>query len=129
MKKKRIKVSSAKAKGRNLQKIVAQKIGELLDLEWGYSDDKLIQPRIMGQKGVDIVLRGMARENFKYDVECKSSEKWNLPKTIRQAKKNTGEGRKWLVVLKKKEFKNPVVVLDMNEFFYLLKQLRRYMGL
>jgi hypothetical protein len=118
----RIKVSSAKAKGRALQKLICRKISDLLDIEWGPEDDKLIQSRPMGQSGTDVILRGEARDRFKFDIECKSTQQWNLPATIKQAKSNTGKGRQWLVVLKRKEIKSPVVVLDCDYFFELLKE-------
>lgn len=124
-KKKRIKVASAKAKGRNLQKWVCEKIGKLLNLDWGYEDEKLIQPRIMGQAGVDIVLRGEALEKFPFSVECKSSEIWGVPGYIKQAKDNIKPNTTWLLILKRKEFKDPVVVLDANEFFKLLERVNK----
>lgn len=119
---KRIKVSSAKAKARWLQNWVCNKISELLDIPWGYEDEKLIQPRIMGQKGVDVILRGKAFDEFPYDIECKSSETWSIPAAIRQARNNTKEGRNWMLFMKRKEFQNPVVIMDANVFFNLLKK-------
>ena len=120
-KKKRITIASAKDKGRNLQKWVCKKISELLNIEYGYEDEKLIQPRLMGQSGTDVVLHQEALKRFPYSVECKSCEAWSLPSFIRQAKKNTKENTDWLLVLKRKEFKNPVVVIDANRFFQILE--------
>ena len=120
-KKNRITRASANSKARWLQNRVCELISRLLNLPWGYEDDKLIQPRIMGQKGVDIILRGEAYERFTFDSECKNCETWSVPAAIRQAKNNTKEGRNWLVFMKKKEFKNPVVILDAYIFFDLLK--------
>jgi len=117
----RIKVQSAKAKGRNLQQLVCKKISELTGIAWGSEDDKLIQSRPMGQTGTDVILRGDALYYFPFSVECKSTESWALPATIRQIKRNQVSGTDWLVVLKKKEFQRPVVVLDMDVFFKILK--------
>jgi L-lactate utilization protein LutC len=110
-----MKTSSAKAKGRELQKWVCQQISKITGLDWGYEDEKLIQPRIMGQKGKDVVLRGEALK-FKFDVECKRTEKFNLYEAIEQAKSNTEEGRFWMVVHKKNRYE-PIVVLDAKDFF------------
>jgi len=120
--KRRITVQSAKAKGRNLQKLVCKKISELLNIPWGYDDDMLIQPRIMGQSGVDVILRREALEKFPYSIECKSSQRINLLDTIKQVKNNQKKGTDWLLVLKKKELKTPIVCLDMNTFFDLINK-------
>ena len=58
--KRRIKPSSAKAKGRSLQQWVCQKISDLLGIEWG--KDELIASREMGQSGTDIRLLGGPEE-------------------------------------------------------------------
>lgn len=115
-----ISVKSRKAKARNLQKWVANKIGQLLDLEVG--KDCLIESREMGQSGVDIKLYGEALEKFPFSIECKSCETWSVPAFIRQAKSNIKKGTDWLLVIKRKEFKNPVVILDANTFFNILSE-------
>ena len=112
-----IKVSSRKAKGRNLQQWVCKRISDILGIPWGAEDDKEIQSRPMGQSGTDVILRGKARELFEFDVECKSQETWKMNEFIEQAKSNSS--RNWLLVLKKKN-KKPVVVLDASVFFSLM---------
>ena len=111
---------SAKAKGRRFQWEVAEKIGDLLNLPVGY--DEVIAPREMGQKGVDVKLIGEALAKFPYDVECKNAEVWQVPTWITQARNNTKEGRQWLVCARKNRFK-PIVILDMEHFFEILKRL------
>ena len=64
-----MKTSSCKAKGRQLQDWVAQKISELLNIPCG--KDEAICGREMGQDGVDIRLIGEARVRFPFSVECK----------------------------------------------------------
>lgn len=118
----RIKTSSAKSKGRNLQKWACKEISKVTNISWGYEDDKLIQPRLMGQSGVDVVLRGRAEFLFPFDVECKSCEAWSVPSFIRQAKKNKKKNRDWLLILKRKEFQSPIVVMDANVFFKIIKE-------
>jgi len=117
-----IKISSAKAKGRNLQYWVCKKISSLLNIEYNQQDDTCeIHSREMGQHGCDIVLRGKARELFQFDVECKSSQKWDVFNAIKQAKSNTQKNRNWLCVFKRKEI-SPVIMLDADVFFSILKK-------
>ena len=111
-----IKNSSAKAKGRELQKWVCSVISKCLKIPWGYEDEKLIQPRILGQSGTDVVLRGEAKKSCMFDIECKATESLRLYEDIEQAKKNTEKGRQWLIV-HKRSYKNPIVVLDAEFFF------------
>lgn len=111
-----MKTSSAKSKGRNLQKWVCAAISESIGIDWGYEDDMLIQPRLMGQKGTDVVLRGEAKDKCIFDVECKATESVTLYQDIQQAMNNTQEGRQWMVVHKKNR-KKPIVVLDAEYFF------------
>jgi hypothetical protein len=124
MKKKPIKISSGKAKGRRLQNWVCQKISDITGIPWGYEDNKLIQPRIMGQSGVDVVLRDAAQKAFPFSIECKSSETWNIPAAIRQARINKKEDTNWLLVMKRKEFQNPVVILDAEMFFTIYSAMK-----
>jgi hypothetical protein len=118
-----ISISSRKAKGRNLQKWTCEKISTLSNIPYGYEDNKLIQPRIMGQKGVDVILRGKAKEKFPFSIECKSAQQWNILAAIRQAKKNKIDGTDWLLVLKRKEIKSPVVVIDADVFFKIMEKV------
>lgn len=110
--------ASRKAKGQNLQKLVAAKIGALLGLEWG--KDKLIAPRPSGQSGTDIILIGEAEERFPFSIECKFCESWAVPKWIEQAKANEKDGTYWMLVAKRSR-KNPVVIMDFDDFFAILK--------
>ena len=118
MAKKRIKTSSAKAKGRNLQKWTCQKISELLGIPWG--KDELIASREMGQSGTDVRLVEEAQERFPFSVECKYQETWSVPSWIKQAKENQKEGTDWLLIMRKNH-KEPVVVMDGERFFEILK--------
>lgn len=122
MKKKRISVRSAKAKGRNLQKWVAKKIADLTGFEFEEEDDALISTRQMGQHGVDVILRREALKSFPFSIECKSSQQWSLPAAIKQSKQNTKKNTDWLLVLKRKELKTPVVVIDANIFFNIISE-------
>ena len=118
-----MKTSSCKAKGRNFQKWVAQKVSELLHIPWGYEDDKDIQPRLMGQKGSDVVLRGSAREIFPFDIECKATETFHIYADIAQAQVNTAPGRNWLLFHKKNR-SLPIVIMNAELFFKILASTR-----
>lgn len=114
---KKIKVSSAKGKGRNLQKLICEKISKITGFPYNQQDDDcLIHSREMGQAGVDIILRGAAKIMFPFAIECKSTEQLNLVETIKQAKNNTEKGIDWLIVHKRKAIKNPVVIMNWNTF-------------
>ncbi len=119
--KKRISTSSAKAKGRELQKWTAQKISELLGLPWG--KDELIASREGAQSGTDVRLVGEAKMLFPWSVECKHQETWSLPAWIQQAKDNQEPGTDWLLVARKNRMK-PIVVMDAERFFALLGERR-----
>jgi hypothetical protein len=100
---------------------MCQKIADLLALPWG--KDEMIASREMGQPGTDVRLIGEAKERFPFSVECKNQEVWSVPAWIEQAKSNQAPGTDWLLVLKKNRIP-PVVIMDAERFFTLLKRLR-----
>lgn len=108
-----ISVRSRKAKGRDLQKYVAQRISDMTGIPCG--KDELIESREMGQSGKDIKLIGPAKDVFEFDIECKNVESFSIYKTMEQAIANTDEGRSWLIVWKKNGIK-PVAILDFEKF-------------
>jgi len=123
-----IKISSRKQKGRNLQKWVCERISSLLRIPYSQDDDNcLIHSREMGQSGVDVILRGEAFANFPFRIECKSSEKLSLSNTIYQAKKNAGDDW-WMIVYKRKNFKNPIVIMDWMDFEGFYKFMVEWMS-
>lgn len=114
---KRIAVSSAKGKGRELQKWVCREISELTGIPYNQQDDDcLIHGREMGQAGVDIILRGAARELFPFSIECKSTEKLSLTTTILQARANTQDGTDWMIVHRNKAVREPIIILTWEAF-------------
>lgn len=115
-------VSSRKAKGRRFQQMIADKIGELLNLPVG--KDEMIASREMGQSGTDIRLIGPAKELFPFAVECKNQESWSIHNWIQQAKDNEDKDTDWLLFCKRNRMK-PVVVMDMDVFFEIIKNLLR----
>lgn len=120
-KKKRILISSAKDKGRRLQKWVCSQISELTRFECGPSgQDYPIESRPMGQSGTDIRMESHVLKAFPFSVECKHQESWSVHSWIEQAKKNELKKTDWLLICKKNN-KEPIVIMDAAKFFILLK--------
>ena len=122
MAKKRIKVASAKAKGRALQQWVAKQISDLTGFYYG--TDQPIESRPMGQSGTDIRLEEQVLKQFPYSVECKAQESWAIHKWIEQAKTNRIPNTTWLLFAKRKR-NRPVVILDAEVFFSILNSKRQ----
>lgn len=117
-----ISIGSRKNKARKLQNWVCQRIAEIFDVEFdNTNDDSQIQSRPMGKNGTDIILRGELKKRFRFDVECKNTEKINIYDAIEQAINNTEPGRNWLVVHKKNR-SEPVVIMDWMAFENLIKK-------
>lgn len=115
-----IKISSGKAKGRQLQQWVCQKIADLFKIKYNQQDDNcLVHSREGGQPGTDIILRGNLYKNLPFDIECKRTEKLKLYQSIEQAKKNTKPERWWMLVHKKNRT-DPIVIISWDAFEYLL---------
>lgn len=110
-----IKTSSAKAKGRNLQKWVREKLIEELNI---HPED--IESRSMGAGGEDLIMARAAREKFPHSIECKNVEKLNVWEAYEQAKANAGNYEP--VVVMKKNHKKPLVVVDAEYFINLFKE-------
>lgn len=120
---KQIKVSSAKAKGRDLQYFVCEQLSEITGCSFNQNDDNsLIQSRPMGQHNKDIILRGEVYDKIPFDIECKAQETLSIPKWVEQAKLNTEENRYMMIVFKKKSMgSKPYVVLEWDGFRHLLE--------
>jgi hypothetical protein len=108
-----MKTQSAKAKGRNLQKWVVEKLIEEYDI---HPED--IKSCSMGAGGEDIVMARAAREKFPFSVECKNVERLNVWEAYEQACANSN-GYEPIVVMKKNR-KKPLVVMDAEEFIRLM---------
>ena len=110
-----MKTSSAKAKGRNLQKWFVSKLVEHLDLN---PDD--LESRPMGSSGEDVIMGVQSREVFPYSVECKNQEKVNVWAAYEQSEANCGKHQPLVVI--KKNHKKPLVVVDAEYFIELHEQ-------
>lgn len=80
-----MRVSSAKSKGRRLQKWVADK---LVNLGRGLEPDD-VRSASMGAPGEDILLSPQARKQFPMSIECKNVEKLSIWAAIEQARSNS----------------------------------------
>jgi hypothetical protein len=120
----RIKIQSAKAKGRTLQYWVCEHISQMIDIPYRQSDDQcLIHSREMGQAGKDIILRGEAKQRFPFSIECKTSEQLDVPGTIEQVKANTDDDEKWIIVHKRKSIPEPIVIMAWDSFQELMEDI------
>lgn len=115
--KQRITVASAKAKGRNLQQLVCERISQTTGLPWG--KDAPIESRPMGQMGVDVRLDKEALAAFPYSVECKAQESWSVPAWVKQAKDNQMPNTDWVLVAKRSR-EDPIVIISIDTFFRLV---------
>lgn len=107
-----MKPSSAKAKGRLLQKWFANLLVEELDV-----DPEDLESRPMGSGGEDIIMGKQTRNIFPYSIECKNQEAVNVWKAYEQATENC-KGYEPLVVIKRNRSK-PLVVMDAEAFVRL----------
>ena len=109
-----MKTSSAKAKGRNLQKKVREILIEKLDV---HPED--IESRSMGAGGEDLIMARAAREKFPYSIECKNQEALNVWKSYEQAESNSGDYEP--IVFIKRNNQKPLVLVDADYFVGLHK--------
>ena len=109
-----MKPQSAKAKGRNLQKWVRERLIEALDI---HPED--IESRSMGAGGEDLIMARAARQRFPHSIECKNVEKLNIWEAYEQSKANCGDYEPIVVI--KKNHKKPLIVVDAEYFIELFK--------
>ena len=98
-----MKVKSAKAKGRNLQNLVRDKLRSIFVDLWTkmprleYDD---IKSQTMGMGGEDIVLSPIAKKLIPYSFECKNTERLNLWRSLKQSQDNC-EDREPVLIIKR----------------------------
>ena len=107
---------SAKNKGAILQKLVRDYILASFPLNtWD------VKSTTMGERGVDVQLSEKAREFFNFNIECKNVERLNLWASWEQACSRPDAPP--LLVVKRNKCK-PLVVMDANDFFNLVRSKR-----
>jgi hypothetical protein len=118
-----MKPKSVKAKGRNLQNLVRDKLRKIFVDEWTKVprlEDDDIKSQTMGMGGEDIVLSPIAKKLIPYSFECKNTEKLNIWGALEQCEDNC-EDRQPVVVFKRNRSKTYAVI----ELDNLLKLIRR----
>jgi hypothetical protein len=112
-----MKIKSAKAKGRNLQNLVRDKLRKIFVDDWTkmpkleYDD---IKSQTMGMGGEDIVLSPIAKKLIPYSFECKNTEKLNLWGSLKQCEDNCEDRQPVLVI--KRNRSEVYVVMKLNNF-------------
>jgi hypothetical protein len=110
----RISVASCKAKARNLQKVVRDKILEAFPT---LSVDD-VRSTGMGQQGADVQLSKVAKDVFPYEVECKSLARVAVYNYYAQAKSH---GSLEPLVVVKQNGSKPLVIVGLDHFMELIK--------
>ena len=113
-----MKSQSAKAKGREGQKEIVQKI---LDAFPDLKPDDVLW-RSMGAAGEDIMLSPAARAHFPFSVEVKRTEKFNAYEALEQAASNTKTNRHDPIVFARKNKTPWIVVMYADDFMDLVKE-------
>lgn len=110
-----MKSKSCKAKARALQNKVQE------DLLTAYPELTVadIQPAIMGQSGIDILLSSRARDLFPYAVECKNQEALNIWDCLKQAEANGLKERMVPLLIFKRNRSEIYVVMKWDDFLNL----------
>lgn len=114
-----MKTSSAKAKGRNLQKYVRDKILNMFPVLT--ADD--VRSTSMGAGGEDILLSSAGRKLLPISIECKSNARHAVYSLYAQATANAGTHEGVLVV--KQNNSKPLAVVDLD---YLLTLISKQNG-
>lgn len=112
-----MKTQSAKAKGRELQKKVAQRIREIHD---SFRTDD-VRSTSMGAGGEDVQLSPAVRDKIDISVECKSYATFSVYKHYDQAKGHRDTAEPVLVV--KANYRKPLAIVDMDHYFDLWSEL------
>ena len=121
-KRKPIKTSSRKAKGRRLQDSIGKCIARVLGLEFG--SDKDVRPAIMGESGSDIRFSPLARSRWDFcNVECKYQESLSIWKALKQAEEH-GDSKP--ILFFRRNNSKTYAVLEVNDFFDLMEELFEY---
>ena len=119
----KIKPRSAKNKGMEWQKEVCAIISQITGIEYNQQDDNcLIHSRESGLNGVDVILRGEAKNKFPFCVECKNENKISLPEWTRQAENNCDDLNNWILFVKSPVLPaRKVVVIPLDRFIGIMK--------
>lgn len=112
-----MKTSSAKNKGRNLQKKLREKLLEAFS-ELAEAD---IYSRPMGSSGSDLILSQRARERLSMAFECKNQERINLWESWKQCVSNAEKEELSPVLVVKRNHSPILVITDIDTFLEKIK--------
>jgi hypothetical protein len=118
-----MKIKSAKAKGRNLQNLVRDKLRKIFVDNWKkvpkleYDD---IKSQTMGMGGEDIVLSPTAKKLIPYSFECKNTERLNLWGSLKQCEDNC-EGREPVLIIKRNR-SEVYAVIKFDNFLQIIRE-------
>lgn len=108
---------SAKAKGRNLQNLLRDK----LRVAFPSLEEDDVKSQTMGMSGEDIILSPAARRKIPYSFECKNVERLQFWATVEQCESNCKEGITPAIVVKKNR-KKPMVAIPLDVFIEMIKE-------
>lgn len=114
-----MKTSSAKAKGRRLQKAVATLIAANFSLP--ESDIKSLP---MGSQGCDVWLSEKAREKFPFAIECKNVEKLNVWESFEQAKMHAVKENLAPLLVFSRNRSDILVCLTLTDLLKVMSELK-----
>lgn len=106
---------SRKSKGAKFQ----NDIRDLLLEKFSQLEDDDIRTASSGVPGVDLLLSPAAQKLFPFACEAKRTEKLSVPQWWEQAKANSTERLKPLIITKQNR-KEPLVILSLSDFLSLL---------
>lgn len=116
-----MKTSSAKAKGRDLQKAVVRIIRETFP----WLTERDVQSTSMGSNGADVKLSEAAFKEVPFAIECKNIAAFVGYTYLDQAEDHAdAEGGIPLAVVKANG-RSPVVILDLEYFMEILQHTER----
>lgn len=117
-----MKPQSAKAKGRELQKFLAELI--VLSFKGLESDDVVSRP--MGSSGIDLLMSPEAQRVFPISIESKNTKTKPGPSALEQAKYNVYPGTFPAVVWKppRKSMIDSLVTMRFEDLIELVKKVR-----
>tara|TARA_Y100000031_G_scaffold128233_1_gene146440 strand:- start:124 stop:459 length:336 start_codon:yes stop_codon:yes gene_type:complete len=111
-----MKQISRRRKGRRLQNLVRTKILETFDI-LRPTDVSIAKT---GENGADIKLSKIAKRILPYQFECKYQERLaTLHRWFSQSKKH---GRMEPILVVKMNDKKPLLVMDLDHFFQIVKE-------
>ena len=118
-----MKIKSAKAKGRNLQNLVRDKLRSIFvgKVFWNQTiEEDDIKSQTMGMSGEDIVLYPSAKKVIPYSFECKNTERLNLWKSLEQCESNC-EDREPVLVIKRNR-SDVYAIIKFDKFLNLIEE-------